>query len=77
MDGVPIENGFPAVKFFNQGYSYTYNDIIFHPGYIDFIANAIQLGTKLSHNIHLSMLCRGVVDGHHHRICHDRGLGHC
>ncbi|XP_034679112.1 inosine-5'-monophosphate dehydrogenase-like [Vitis riparia] len=57
MDGAPIEDGFPAVKLFNQGYSYTYDDVIFHPGYIDFPADAVQLGTKLSRNVHLSIPC--------------------
>ncbi|RVW93926.1 Inosine-5'-monophosphate dehydrogenase [Vitis vinifera] len=70
MDGAPSKTVFPAVKLFNQGYSYTYDDVIFHPGYIDFPADAVQLGTKLSRNVHLSNTLRGVADGHRHRICH-------
>ncbi|WJZ94209.1 hypothetical protein VitviT2T_013086 [Vitis vinifera] len=60
---------------------------------IHFTADSVQLGTKLSYGIHhcqlspdgyqIQLQClflkalRGVVDGHHHQICHGRGLGHC
>ena len=57
MDGNLIDDGFPAVKLFNQGYSYTYDDVIFHPGYIDFPADAVKLDTRLSRNIYLSIPC--------------------
>ncbi|KAK9266671.1 hypothetical protein L1049_005507 [Liquidambar formosana] len=58
MDGAPvIDDGFTAERLFNQGYSYTYDDVIFLPHYIDFPADSVQLGTKLSRNIHLSIPC--------------------
>ncbi|XP_031125979.1 inosine-5'-monophosphate dehydrogenase-like [Ipomoea triloba] len=52
-----FDDGFPAVKLFNQGYSYTYDDVIFLPGYIDFPADAVDLTTKLSRNVSLSIPC--------------------
>ncbi|KAK1418907.1 hypothetical protein QVD17_28058 [Tagetes erecta] len=54
---VQFEDGFPATKLFNQGYSYTYDDVIFLPHYIDFPTDAVQLNTKLSRNINLSVPC--------------------
>lgn len=52
-----IEDGFSAVKLFDQGYSYTYDDVIFLPHYIDFPTDAVQLHTKLTKNIALSIPC--------------------
>ncbi|KAM0037814.1 putative IMP dehydrogenase [Helianthus debilis subsp. tardiflorus] len=52
-----IEDGFSATKLFNQGYSYTYDDVIFLPHYIDFPTDAVNLSTKLSTNINLSVPC--------------------
>lgn len=58
MNGVPvIDDGFTSERLFNQGYSYTYDDVIFLPHYIDFPTDAVQLGTKLSRNINLSIPC--------------------
>ncbi|OIT28179.1 PREDICTED: inosine-5'-monophosphate dehydrogenase 2-like [Nicotiana attenuata] len=51
------DDGFPAERLFNQGYSYTYDDVIFLPGYIDFPADDVNLSTKLSRNIPLSIPC--------------------
>lgn len=57
-DGAALfDDGFSAVKLFNQGYSYTYDDVIFLPGYIDFPADAVDLSTKLSRNVSLSIPC--------------------
>ncbi|KAJ7982089.1 Inosine-5'-monophosphate dehydrogenase [Quillaja saponaria] len=53
----PTEDGFGAEKLFNQGYSYTYDDVIFLPHYIDFPTDAVQLDTRLSRNIPLSIPC--------------------
>jgi IMP dehydrogenase len=50
-----FEDGFPAEKLFNQGYSYTYDDVIFLPHYIDFPTDAVNLSTKLSRNVPLSI----------------------
>ncbi|XP_009618296.1 inosine-5'-monophosphate dehydrogenase 2 [Nicotiana tomentosiformis] len=50
-------DGFPAERLFNQGYSYTYDDVIFLPGYIDFPVDDVNLSTKLSRNIPLSIPC--------------------
>ncbi|CAI0554653.1 unnamed protein product, partial [Linum tenue] len=51
------EDGFGAKKLFNQGFSYTYDDVIFLPHYIDFPTDAVSLSTKLSRNIPLSIPC--------------------
>uniref|UniRef100_A0ACD5WFE4 Uncharacterized protein n=1 Tax=Avena sativa TaxID=4498 RepID=A0ACD5WFE4_AVESA len=50
-------DGFPASRLFNQGFSYTYDDVIFHPGFIDFPADAVDLSTRLSRRIRLSTPC--------------------
>ncbi|KAK7319488.1 hypothetical protein RJT34_04209 [Clitoria ternatea] len=51
----PIEDGFTAEKLFNQGFSYTYDDVIFLPHYIDFPADAVNLSTNLTRRIPLSV----------------------
>lgn len=51
------EDGFAAERLFNQGYSYTYDDVIFLPHYIDFPTESVQLGTLLSRNVRLSIPC--------------------
>lgn len=50
----PFEDGFAAEKLFNNGFSYTYDDLIFLPHYIDFPADAVDLSTRLSRNVSLS-----------------------
>ncbi|XP_042492507.1 inosine-5'-monophosphate dehydrogenase-like isoform X1 [Macadamia integrifolia] len=57
MDGVLLEDGFPADRLFNQGYSYTYDDVIFLPHYIDFPTDSVNLSTKLTKNIDLYIPC--------------------
>lgn len=58
MDGAPIiDDGFPATRLFNQGYSYTYDDVIFLPHYIDFPTEAVSLSTKLSRRVALATPC--------------------
>ncbi|OMP04888.1 IMP dehydrogenase/GMP reductase [Corchorus olitorius] len=52
-----MEDGFAASKLFSQGYSYTYDDVIFLPHYIDFPTDAVSLSTSLSRNIRLSIPC--------------------
>ncbi|KAH1033609.1 hypothetical protein J1N35_045783 [Gossypium stocksii] len=52
-----MEDGFPASKTFNQGYSLTYDDVIFLPHYIDFPTDAVSLSTRLSRNVPLSIPC--------------------
>lgn len=51
------DDGFSSSKLFNQGYSYTYDDVIFLPHYIDFPTHAVSLSTRLSRNIPLSTPC--------------------
>ncbi|KAL1353254.1 hypothetical protein HN51_017204 [Arachis hypogaea] len=51
----PIEDGFTAEKLFNQGFSYTYDDVIFLPHYIDFPAEAVDLSSRISRNVPLSV----------------------
>lgn len=53
----PIDDGFPAIRLFNQGYSYTYDDVIFLPHYIDFPTDAVSLSTKLSRRVALATPC--------------------
>ncbi|XP_077220514.1 aldolase-type TIM barrel family protein [Tasmannia lanceolata] len=57
MAGFPIEDGFSASRLFNQGFSYTYDDVIFLPHYIDFPTDSVNLTTKLTKNIELSIPC--------------------
>lgn len=57
MDAPLIDDGFPATKLFNQGYSYTYDDVIFLPHYIDFPTDAVTLSTKLSRRVALAIPC--------------------
>ncbi|KAG6416382.1 hypothetical protein SASPL_123811 [Salvia splendens] len=58
MDGAQlIDDGFPATRLFNQGYSYTYDDVIFLPHYIDFPTDAVSLSTKLSRRVALAIPC--------------------
>ncbi|KAL0398961.1 UNVERIFIED_CONTAM: Inosine-5'-monophosphate dehydrogenase [Sesamum radiatum] len=58
MDGTPVlEDGFAASRLFSQGYSYTYDDVIFLPHYIDFPTDAVSLSTKLSHRVSLATPC--------------------
>ncbi|GKV06795.1 hypothetical protein SLEP1_g18636 [Rubroshorea leprosula] len=52
-----FDDGFPASKLFSQGYSYTYDDVIFLPHYIDFPTDAVSLATNLSRNVRLSIPC--------------------
>ncbi|KAA3485888.1 inosine-5'-monophosphate dehydrogenase 2 [Gossypium australe] len=52
-----MEDGFAASKTFNQGYSLTYDDVIFLPHYIDFPTDAVSLSTRLSRNVPLSIPC--------------------
>lgn len=51
----PIEDGFTAEKLFTQGFSYTYDDVIFLPHYIDFPADAVDLSTRLTRRLPLSV----------------------
>ncbi|CAL9095132.1 hypothetical protein MUK42_03040 [Musa troglodytarum] len=52
-----LEDGFPATRLFAQGVSYTYDDVIVLPGYIDFPADAVNLSTRLSRRLLLSVPC--------------------
>lgn len=52
-----FEDGFSAAKLFAQGYSYTYDDVIFLPHYIDFATDAVSLSTRLSKRVPLSNPC--------------------
>ncbi|KAK4790342.1 hypothetical protein SAY86_017646 [Trapa natans] len=52
-----FEDGFTAKNLFRQGYSYTYDDVIFLPGYIGFPVDKVDLSTKLTSNISLSIPC--------------------
>ncbi|KAL5574011.1 hypothetical protein UlMin_023608 [Ulmus minor] len=51
----PIRDGFTTNRLFHQGYSYTDNNIIFLPHYINFLTDSIQLGTRLNRNIPLNI----------------------
>jgi IMP dehydrogenase len=51
------DDGFSAPRLFSQGVSYTYDDVIFLPGHIDFPADAVDLSTHLSRRLPLSIPC--------------------
>ena len=51
------EDGFTASSMFNQGFSYTYDDIIFHPRHIDFAVDTVDLSSRLTKNILLRTPC--------------------
>ncbi|KAJ0970793.1 hypothetical protein J5N97_018752 [Dioscorea zingiberensis] len=59
MNGLELEleDGFRASRLFSQGFSYTYDDVIMLPHYIDFPADAVDLSTRLSRRIRLSIPC--------------------
>ncbi|MCO5583500.1 hypothetical protein L7F22_037411 [Adiantum nelumboides] len=50
-------DGYTASKVMSQGYSYTYDDIILLPGYIDFPTEEVELSTRLTKNISLRTPC--------------------
>jgi IMP dehydrogenase len=50
-------DGYSAPRLFSQGVSYTYDDVIFLPGFIDFAADAVDLSTRLSRRVPLSIPC--------------------
>ncbi|XP_008796263.2 inosine-5'-monophosphate dehydrogenase-like [Phoenix dactylifera] len=52
-----LEDGFAAGRLFSQGVSYTYDDVILLPHYIDFPADAVDLSTRLSRRVPLSIPC--------------------
>ncbi|XP_010537815.1 PREDICTED: inosine-5'-monophosphate dehydrogenase 2 [Tarenaya hassleriana] len=52
-----FEDGFSAERLFAQGYSYTYDDVIFLPHYIDFPTDAVSLSTRLSRRVPLTIPC--------------------
>eukprot|EP00887_Chlorella_sp_A99_P000477 scaffold17.g477.t1 len=45
--------GFAAAQLFNQGVSYTYDDVIFLPGHINFAVNEVDLSGNVTRNIRL------------------------
>ncbi|XP_024394252.1 uncharacterized protein [Physcomitrium patens] len=52
-----VSDGFSAGSLFKQGFSYTYDDLIFHPGYINFAVDDVDLSTSLTRNIKLRTPC--------------------
>ncbi|BBN17910.1 IMP dehydrogenase [Marchantia polymorpha subsp. ruderalis] len=50
-------DGWAAADIFGREFSYTYDDIIMHPGYIDFPADVVDLSSQLSKNITLRTPC--------------------
>ncbi|KAB2601851.1 inosine-5'-monophosphate dehydrogenase 2-like [Pyrus ussuriensis x Pyrus communis] len=57
MSASIFEDGFSSDRLFNQGYSYTYDDVIFLPHYIDFPTDSVHLASNLSRRIPLSIPC--------------------
>eukprot|EP00250_Pteridium_aquilinum_P008223 c17777_g1_i1 orf=138-1655(-) len=51
------DDGFTASKVMSKGYSHTYDDLIFHPGFIDFPTESVDLSTRLTRNISLRTPC--------------------
>ena len=52
-----MSDGFSAAALFKQGFSYTYDDLIFHPGFINFAVDEVDLNTSLTRNIRLRTPC--------------------
>ncbi|KAF2073403.1 hypothetical protein CYY_005282 [Polysphondylium violaceum] len=50
-----IVDGFDVFELFAQKYGYTYDDIIMLPGHINFSADDVKLGSKLTKNITLNV----------------------
>lgn len=44
-------DGFPAARLFTQGVSFTYDDVILHPGFIDFSTDEVVLTGRVSKNV--------------------------
>ncbi|TQD95175.1 hypothetical protein C1H46_019198 [Malus baccata] len=57
MSASIFEDGFSSDRLFNQGYSYTYDDVIFLPHYIDFPTDSVHLASNLSRRVPLSIPC--------------------
>uniref|UniRef100_A0A0C9S9I7 Inosine-5'-monophosphate dehydrogenase n=1 Tax=Wollemia nobilis TaxID=56998 RepID=A0A0C9S9I7_9CONI len=57
VQGPVLEDGFPTHELMSKGYCYTYDDLIFHPGYIDFPTESVDLSTHLTKNIVLRTPC--------------------
>ncbi|CAN6545644.1 unnamed protein product [Malus baccata var. baccata] len=57
MSASIFEDGFSSERLFNQGYSYTYDDVIFLPHYIDFPTDSVHLASNLSRRVPLSIPC--------------------
>ena len=47
------EDGSTAARVFSMGYSYTYDDVILHPGHIDFGADQVQLAGFVAKRLRL------------------------
>eukprot|EP00210_Caulerpa_lentillifera_P002353 g2258.t1 len=47
-------DGFTTSSLFSQGITYSYDDVILLPGYIDFPANEVEVKTRLSKNVSLN-----------------------
>ncbi|KAA6417380.1 MAG: inosine 5 -phosphate dehydrogenase [Trebouxia sp. A1-2] len=48
------QQSLPASRLFGQGITYTYDDVIFHPGHINFGAHEVNLATHLTKKIKLT-----------------------
>mmetsp|Transcript_21719 Transcript_21719/g.37008 ORF Transcript_21719/g.37008 Transcript_21719/m.37008 type:complete len:508 (-) Transcript_21719:434-1957(-) len=48
-----ILDGYSSAQLFSQGVCYTYDDVIFHPGHINFGAHEVDLTTNVTKNIML------------------------
>ena len=55
MDGLYIMDGLGAEDIFDSKIGYTYDDIIIHPGYIDFSVKDVNLKTNLTRNIKINI----------------------
>lgn len=53
-DEEEVLDGLPASRLFGQGITYTYDDVIFHPGHIYFGAHEVSLTTNLTKQIRLN-----------------------
>ncbi|KYQ92288.1 IMP dehydrogenase [Tieghemostelium lacteum] len=55
LDDKFYQDGFDVFELFQQKHGYTYDDLIMLPGHINFSADDVQLGSKLTKNISLNI----------------------
>lgn len=64
-DSQPLPSaGFAAAQMFTQGICYTYDDVIFHPGHIDFGAHEVRIQHRQPCTTALQQPAASLVERH-------------